>query len=92
MRGRVWLVWATALIWVPLVMAGGSWLLARAIAAPAFLAGLGLACLGLSLVLLWVGVAQLVRRRVRVADLLWLALYGAGELLYGQLTRALAPA
>jgi hypothetical protein len=90
-RGRRWLVAAVGLLWLPLVMAGGSLLLARAVAAPAFIAALGLGCVLLSLVLLWVGVAGLLRRRVWVADLLWLGAYGAGALLYAQLAHRLSP-
>lgn len=91
MQGRRWLIYATGLIWLPLVMAGGSWLLARTVAAPLLIAYLGLFCLVVSLVLFWMGIAQLLRRRVRVADLLWLGLYGAGAVLYTQLTSALRP-
>lgn len=85
MQGRRWLIYATLLLWLPLVMAGGSWLLARTVAAPLFIAYLGLFCLLVSLGLFWVGVAQVLRRRLRVADLLWLGLYGAGALLYSPL-------
>ncbi|MGK0617948.1 hypothetical protein [Meiothermus cerbereus] len=85
MQGRRWLIYATLLLWLPLVMAGGSWLLARTVAAPLFIAYLGLFCLLVSLGLFWVGVAQLLGRRLRVADLLWLGLYGAGALLYSPL-------
>lgn len=91
MQGRRWLIYATALLWLPLVMAGGSWLLSRSVAAPLFIAYLSLFCLVVSLGLFWVGVVQLLRRRLRVADLLWLGLYGAGVLLYTQLTNALRP-
>jgi hypothetical protein len=91
MQGRRWLIYATVLLWLPLVMAGGSWLLSRSVAAPLFIAYLGLLCLVVSLGLFWVGVVQLLRRRLRVADLLWLGLYGAGALLYTQLTNALRP-
>jgi len=90
-QGRRWLIYATGLLWLPLVMAGGSWLLARTVAAPLFIAYLGLFCLVVSLVLFWVGIAQLLRRRLRVADLLWLGLYGAGALLYGPLLGLLRP-
>jgi hypothetical protein len=55
------------------------------------MAYLGLFCLLVSLVLFWVGIAQLLRRRLRVADLLWLGLYGAGALLYGPLLGLLRP-
>ncbi|WP_337868653.1 hypothetical protein [Meiothermus sp.] len=91
MQGRRWLIYATLLLWLPLVMAGGSWLLSRGVAAPLFMAYLSLFCLVVSLGLFWVGVVQLLRRRLRVADLLWLGLYGAGALLYTQLTNALRP-
>lgn len=91
MQGRRWLIYATLFLWLPLVMAGGSWLLSRGVAAPLFIAYLSLFCLVVSLGLFWVGVVQLLRRRLRVADLLWLGLYGAGALLYTQLTNALRP-
>ncbi len=91
MQGRRWLIYATGLLWLPLVMAGGSLLLTRAVAAPLFIAYLSLFFLVASLVLFWVGIAGLLRRRLRVADLLWLGLYGAGALLYTQLTGALRP-
>ncbi|WP_299428280.1 hypothetical protein [uncultured Meiothermus sp.] len=91
MQGRRWLIYATALIWLPLVMAGGSVLFTRVVAAPLFMAYLGLFCLVVSLGLLWMGMAQLLRRRVRIADLLWLGLYGTGALLYTQLIQALRP-
>lgn len=89
--GRGWLVGAAALIWLPLWMVGGSLLLTQAVAAPALIAALGLACVLLSLVLLWVGVARLLRRTVKVADLLWLGLYGLGAALYTQLGHRLSP-
>lgn len=88
---RRWLVVAVVLIWLPLVMAGGSLLLARSIVAPAFIALISLACLVASLVLLWVGIFQIVKRRVRVGDLVVLALYGIGALLYSLLIRQLSP-
>jgi hypothetical protein len=44
-----------------------------------------------SLVLFWMGIAGLLRRRLRLADLLWLGLFGVGALLYTQLTNALRP-
>ncbi|GEM83793.1 hypothetical protein [Meiothermus hypogaeus] len=91
MRGRRWLIYATGLLWLPLVMAGGSLLLTRAVAAPLFIAYLSLFCLVVSLVLFWMGIAGLLRRRLRVADLLWLGLYGVGALLYTQLTGVLRP-
>ncbi|MCX7783694.1 MAG: hypothetical protein N2318_08640 [Meiothermus sp.] len=91
MQGRRWLIYATGLLWLPLVMAGGSLLLTRAVAAPLFIAYLSLFCLAASLVLFWMGIAGLLRRRVRVADLLWLGLYGGGALLYTQLTSVLRP-
>ncbi len=91
MQGRRWLIYATGLLWLPLVMAGGSMLLTRAVVAPLFIAYLSLFCLVASLVLFWVGIAGLLRRRLRVADLLWLGLYGAGALLYTQLTGVLRP-
>ncbi|MCS7069785.1 MAG: hypothetical protein N2Z75_09995 [Meiothermus sp.] len=91
MPGRRWLIYANLLLWLPLVMAGGSVLMTRAVAAPLFIAYLGLACLAASLVLFWLGVAGLLRRRLRVADLLWLGLYGAGALLYNQLVGLLRP-
>jgi len=90
-QGRRWLIYATGLLWLPLVMAGGSWLLFRSVAAPLFIAYLGLFCLAASLVLLWVGIAQVLRWRLRVAGLLWLGLYGAGALLYGPLLGLLRP-
>ncbi len=91
MQGRRWLIYATWLLWLPLVMAGGSWLLSRSVAAPLFIAYLGLFCLMVSLVLFWIGIAGLLRRRLRVADLLWLGLYGVGAMLYTQLTTTLRP-
>jgi len=90
-QGRRWLIYATGLLWLPLVMAGGSWLLARTVAAPLLMAYLGLFCLLVSLVLFWVGIAQVLHRRLRVADLLWLGLYGAGVLLYAPLIGVLRP-
>ena len=45
MQGRRWLIYATGLLWLPLVMAGGSWLLVRTVAAPLLIAYLGLFCL-----------------------------------------------
>jgi len=90
-QGRRWLIYATLLLWLPLVMAGGSWLLSRSVAAPLFIAYLGLFCLAASLVLFWMGIVQLLRWRLRVADLLWLGLYGAGALLYGPLLGLLRP-
>jgi len=48
-------------------------------------------CLAASLVLFWMGIVQLPRWRLRVADLLWLGLYGAGALLYGPLLGLLRP-
>lgn len=89
MQGRRWLIYATLLLWLPLVMAGGSVLLTRAVAAPLFIAYLSLLCLVASLGLFWMGIAGMLRRRVRVADLLWLGLYGVGALLYTLLTGAL---
>lgn len=91
MQGRRWLIYATVLLWLPLVMAGGSLLLTRTVAAPLFMAYLSLLCLMVSLGLFWMGIAGLLRRRLRVADLLWLGLYGVGALLYTQLTLALRP-
>lgn len=91
MQGRRWLIYATVLLWLPLVMAGGSLLLTRAVGAPLFMAYLSLLCLMVSLGLFWRGIAGLLRRRLRVADLLWLGLYGVGALLYTQLTLALRP-
>jgi len=88
MQGRRWLIYAAILLWLPLVMAGGSWLLARTVVAPLLIAYLGLFCLVVSLVLFWMGTVQLLRRRVQVADLLWLGLYGVGAALYTQLPRA----
>ncbi len=88
---RRWLTLASGMIWLPLVMAGGSWLLARGIAAPAFITILGLGCVVLSLVFLWIGVAGLMRRTIGLADLLWLLVYGVGAVLYTQLTKGLAP-
>jgi NADH:ubiquinone oxidoreductase subunit K len=55
------------------------------------MAYLGLFCLLVSLVLFWVGIAQVLHRRLRVADLLWLGLYGAGVLLYAPLISVLRP-
>jgi NADH:ubiquinone oxidoreductase subunit K len=55
------------------------------------MAYLGLFCLLVSLVLFWVGIAQVLHRRLRVADLLWLGLYGAGVLLYAPLIGVLRP-
>ncbi len=83
--GRGWLVAATVLIWLPLVMAGGSVLLTHFVAGPALIATLGLASVLISLVLLWVGIAQLLRRPVKMTDLLWLVLYGLGAILYPQM-------
>lgn len=91
MQNRRWLIYATLLLWLPLVMVGGSWLLARSVAAPLFMAYLSLFCLVVSLGLFWVGVVQLLRRRLRVADLLWLGLYGAGAGLYALMTALLRP-
>ncbi len=90
-QGRRWLIYATLLLWLPLVMAGGSWLLARIVAAPLFVAYLSLFCLVVSLGLFWVGVVQLLRWRLRVADLLWLGLYGVGAGLYAALVALLRP-
>ncbi len=91
MPHRRWLIYATLLLWLPLVMAGGSWLLVGMVVAPLLIAYLGLLALVGSLVLFWMGVVQLLRRRLRVADVLWLGLYGAGALLYPQLLAALRP-
>lgn len=91
MQNRRWLIYATLLLWLPLVMVGGSWLLARSVAAPLFMAYLGLFCLVVSLGLFWVGVVQLLRRRLRPSDLLWLGLYGAGAGLYALMTALLRP-
>jgi len=88
--GRRWLIFATALIWLPLVMAGGSLVLTRSVAAPALIATLGLGCVVLSLVMLWIGIAGL-RRTVKIADLVWLGLYGLGAVLYTQLGHRLSP-
>lgn len=88
---RRWLLMALALIWLPLVMAGGSLLLARSVVAPAFIALLSLTCLFASLVLLWLGIFQIIKRQVRVGDLVVLALYGIGAVLYSQLLRQLSP-
>lgn len=90
-RNHRWLIYATVLLWLPLVMAGGSWLLVRSVAAPLFMAYLSLFCLVVSLGLFWVGVVQLLRRRLRVADLLWLGFYGAGAGLYALMTALLRP-
>ncbi|GIW25265.1 hypothetical protein [Meiothermus sp.] len=91
MQGRRWLIYATILIWLPLVMVGGAVLITRTVAAPLFVAYLSLFCLVASLVLFWMGIAGLLRRRLRLADLLWLGLFGVGALLYTQLTNALRP-
>lgn len=91
MQNRRWLIYATLLLWLPLVMAGGSWLLARSVTAPLFIAYLSLFCLVFSLGLFWVGVVQLLRRRLRLADLLWLGLYGVGAGLYTSLAALLRP-
>lgn len=88
---RQWLIAATVVLWLPLVMAGGSMLVAQKVTAPAFIAALGLGCVGLSLGLLWVGVVGLLRRSIRLADWLWLGLYGVGALLYLGLERRLTP-
>jgi len=89
--GRRWIWIADILLWLPLVMAGGSLLLTKAVAVPALIAALGLLCIFVSLTLLWVGVVQLLRRSLRVGDLIALAVYGIGAVLYSQLARQLSP-
>ena len=81
MPGRRHLIYATVLIWLPLVMSGGSWLLVRAVASPLSMAHLSLLCLAVSLVVFWLGVIQVLKRRLRVGDLFWMGLYGLGALL-----------
>ncbi|MCS7058791.1 MAG: hypothetical protein NZ849_10955 [Meiothermus sp.] len=91
MAGRRYLICASALIWLPLVMSGGSWLLVRTVAAPLFMAYFSLLCLVVSLAVFWLGVIQVSKRRLRVGDLFWMGLYGLGALLYPRLAGALGP-
>ncbi|MDX2006202.1 MAG: hypothetical protein SFU83_13055 [Meiothermus sp.] len=81
---------AAATLWLPLLMVAAPWLLRRSVALPELVALLGMVCLSLSLVLLYNGARHLLERRLRPADLLWLAAYGAGAVLYLQLSRLLA--
>jgi hypothetical protein len=90
--GRSWLGYALVAVWTPLAMVLGAVAISGKVEAPLVMAYFALGCLLLSLVFLWLAVVQMVKRRVKVADFLLIALYGIGGFLYSFLTKALQAA